>query len=272
MAANLTHTNENLMQKFPLLSTQRGLADDIRADLLLTDKEFGLKHKRGKSARLESLENMENRLQVAPLRERVKELEDLMTRIDHLVSLNEKGLGTCFAVPTSLQHAQTVLELTFLRRSPSGLEFLLHAEQMMDALVALARDEVSIDVVRKLIIDPLARSSVSEVADSHGLGVQTIYDRRTRLVSKLTEISGQRDFVILANHLRTEVCFIRGTKTIAPLNHPLLSTLLLEPEVFPSIHDVVSIALWMVGKSEQVNAKFRRNVDSATGLDELILE
>ncbi len=264
--------NETLGQKFPMLSAQRGLPLDIRSDLALTDKEFGLKHKRGKAARLEALENMENRLQIAPLRKKLADLELLVGRIGKLIESNEKGFETFLATPATLEQAQAIIELIFLCASPEGLQFSIDPERMKQSLENVARDQISVDVVRKLMLDPFDQTSVADIAHSHGLGVQTIYDRRARLTSKLNDVTNDSDFAQLVDYLKNEVCFVRGTKIVAPLSHPVLATLLLEAGEYPSVHDIVSVAVWSIAKDQPGKQTFRRSVESSTNMDELVLE
>ena len=110
---------------FPLLSQQPGLPNDIREDLSSSDKIFGSRHKRGKTARLEVLENMENRLELALLRNRVAQSQALIHQLQDVLSANPTGLGQSLSIPVNAAQAEAVLSLSFLHTGKMDQNSLL---------------------------------------------------------------------------------------------------------------------------------------------------
>jgi len=262
-----------ISERFPLLSEQAGLVSNIRDDLVLTDTEFGKKYKRGKTARLEFLENMENRLQLAPLRAKLAHMEQLTTKLENLIEIGNQGFGSTFATPRNLEQARVVLEMTFLRRGVEGPEFGIDTSSMEERLGSIASDEVARDIIRDLILNIRGDYSVSDIADKHGLGKQAIYDRQGRLVNKLDELIEQPDFQLLVAYLRNNTCVLRGSKLVSSTAHPLIAILLLERAKFPSIHDVVALGLWAVARAETGDKKtFQFTSRGENAADELIID
>ena len=234
---------------FPLLSQQPGLPNDIREDLSSSDKIFGSRHKRGKTARLEVLENMENRLELALLRNRVAQSQALINQLQDVLSANPAGLGQSLSIPTNAAQAEAVLSLSFLHTGRNGPEFTLEPVAMMNKLKAVTTDGVSVDILRELIIDISDVATAQDIATKHGLGRQAIYDRQNRLATKLDGLIVEPDFLELIQYLQTTTCVVRSSQVTASLAHPLVAILLIQPDEFPSVQDLVSVAFWGIART-----------------------
>ena len=234
---------------FPLLSQQPGLPNDIREDLSSSDKIFGSRHKRGKTARLEVLENMENRLELALLRNRVAQSQALINQLQDVLSANPAGLGQSLSIPTNAAQAEAVLSLSFLHTGRNGPEFTLEPVAMMNKLKAVTTDGVSVDILRELIIDISDVATAQDIATKHGLGRQAIYDRQNRLATKLDGLIAEPDFLELIQYLQTTTCVVRSSQVTASLAHPLVAILLIQPDEFPSVQDLVSVAFWGIART-----------------------
>lgn len=234
---------------FPLLSQQPGLSNDIREDLSSSDKIFGSRHKRGKTARLEVLENMENRLELAVLRNRVAQSQALIDRLQTVLSAHPAGLGQSLSIPTNTAQAEAVLSLSFLHTGRNGPEFTLEPVAMMNKLKAVTTDGVSVDILRELIIDISDVATARDIATKHGLGRQAIYDRQNRLATKLDGLIAEPDFLELIQYLQTTTCVVRSSQVTASLAHPLVAILLIQPDEFPSVQDLVSVAFWGIART-----------------------
>lgn len=234
---------------FPLLSQQPGLPNDIREDLSSSDKIFGSRHKRGKTARLEVLENMENRLELALLRNRVAQSQALINQLQDVLSANPAGLGQSLSIPTNAAQAEAVLSLSFLHTGRNGPGFTLEPVAMMNRLKAVTTDGVSVDILRELIIDISDVATAQDIATKHGLGRQAIYDRQNRLAAKLDDLIAEPDFLELIQYLQTTTCVVRSSQVTASLAHPLVAILLIQPDEFPSVQDLVSVAFWGIART-----------------------
>lgn len=234
---------------FPLLSQQPGLPNDIREDLSSSDKIFGSRHKRGKTARLEVLENMENRLELALLRNRVAQSQALINQLQDVLSANPAGLGQSLSIPTNAAQAEAVLSLSFLHTGRNGPGFTLEPVAMMNRLKAVTTDGVSVDILRELIIDISDVATAQDIATKHGLGRQAIYDRQNRLATKLDGLIAEPDFLELIQYLQTTTCVVRSSQVTASLAHPLVAILLIQPDEFPSVQDLVSVAFWGIART-----------------------
>lgn len=234
---------------FPLLSQQPGLPNDIREDLSSSDKIFGSRHKRGKTARLEVLENMENRLELALLRNRVAQSQALINQLQDVLSANPAGLGQSLSIPTNAAQAEAVLSLSFLHTGRNGPGFTLEPVAMMNRLKAVTTDGVSVDILRELIIDISDVATAQDIATKHGLGRQAIYDRQNRLATKLDDLIAEPDFLELIQYLQTTTCVVRSSQVTASLAHPLVAILLIQPDEFPSVQDLVSVAFWGIART-----------------------
>lgn len=236
--------------RFPFLSQQAGLPPDVQSDLRLSDSEFGARHKRGKAARLEHLENMENRLQIRPLQSRLAKVQSLLEKLERHVGGDRNTFVGCLAPPTTLAQAAAVFDLTFLRSNDEGPTITLDAEVMAEQLRVIVNDDISLDIFRSLLVNVRADQSAHDIALRHKLGRQAIYDRQNRMVSKLDELLSTVDYVALKDYLRSEACVMKGTRLISSTMHPLSAILLLEAGSFPSIHDVIATAMWGVARAE----------------------
>ena len=246
---------------FPLLSQQPGLSNDIRDDLSSTDNIFGSRHKRGKSARLEALENMENRLELAVLRNKVAQNQVLIDQLQFVLSANGGGLGQLFSIPINLEQAEAVFRLSFLRLGRPGPEFTLNPQTMMNKLSAVTTDDVSIEVLRQLIINISDSATPQDLAAKYGRGRQSIYDRQNRMTLKLDALIADSEFSELIQYLQSTTCVVRSSQITASLAHPLAAILLLPPNDFPSIHDLVAVAFWGIARLESNKRRsFRRTI------------
>ena len=234
---------------FPILSQQPGLPNDIREDLSSSDRNFGHRHKRGKTARLEVLENMENRLELAVLRNRVAQSQALIDQLQTILSAHPAGLGPSLSIPANAAQAEAVLSLSFLHTGRNGPEFTLDPVAMMNKLKTITTDEVSVDILRELLIDISDVATAQDIATKHGLGRQAIYDRQNRLATKLDVLIADPDFLELIQYLQTTTCVVKSSQVMASLAHPLVAILLIQPGEFPSIHDLISIAFWGIART-----------------------
>jgi hypothetical protein len=250
---------------FPLLSQQPGLPNDIKEDLSSSDKIFGSRHKRGKTARLEVLENMENRLELALLRNRVAQSQALIDQLQALLSANPAGLGQSLSIPTNAAQAEAVLSLSFLHTGRNGPEFTIDPVTLMNKLKTVTTDEVSVDILRELLIDISSVATAQDIATKHGLGRQAIYDRQNRLATKLDVLIADPDFLELIQYLQTTTCVVRSSQVTASLAHPLVAILLIQHGEFPSIQDLISVAFWGVARSTGDDKRsFKRTIRDGT--------
>jgi hypothetical protein len=246
---------------FPLLSQQPGLPNDIREDLSSSDKIFGSRHKRGKTARLEVLENMENRLELALLRNRVAQSQALIDQLQDVLSANPAGLGQSLSIPKNAAQAEAVLSLSFLHTGRNGPEFTLEPVVMMKKLKAVTTDGVSVDILRELIINISNVATAQDIATKHGLGRQAIYDRQNRLATKLNGLIAEPDFLELIQYLQTTTCVVRSSQVTASLAHPLVAIMLIQPDEFPSVQDLVSVAFWGIARTASGDKRsFKRTI------------
>ena len=246
---------------FPLLSQQPGLSNDIREDLSSSDKIFGSRHKRGKTARLEVLENMENRLELAVLRNRVAQSQALINQLQDVLSANPAGLGQSLSIPTNAAQAEAVFSFSFLHTGRNGPEFTLDRATMLNKIKTVTTDEVSVDILRELLIDITGVATAQDIATKHGLGRQAIYDRQNRLATKLDILIADPDFLELIQYLQTTTCVVKSSQVMASLAHPLVAILLIQPGEFPSIHDLISVAFWGIARTAGGDRKsFKRTI------------
>jgi len=246
---------------FPLLSQQPGIPNDIKEDLSSSDKIFGSRHKRGKTARLEVLENMENRLELALLRNRVAQSQALIDQLQDVLSANPAGLGQSLSIPKNAAQAEAILSLSFLHTGRNGPEFTLEPVAMMKKLKAVTTDGVSVDILRELIINISNVATAQDVATKHGLGRQAIYDRQNRLATKLNGLIAEPDFLELIQYLQTTTCVVRSSQVTASLAHPLVAILLIQPDEFPSVQDLVSVAFWGIARTASGDKRsFKRTI------------
>lgn len=262
-----------LADRFPLLSQQPGLSKDLQDDLTLSDIEFGRKHKRGKSARFELLENMENRLQISPMRHRLDELGGLVGRLANLLTPENQTFGKFVSLPLSLEHARITFDLSFLTKSGDGLAFQLDTEEMLRQLSAVATDDLSRLILRELIIGVNRDVTAQDIADDFQIVRQAIYDRQSRLISRLDDLLVGPDFLFLVDYIRTNFCVVRGSKLTVSTAHPLVAILLLDTTEVFTVRDLLAVGLWGVARAETGNKKsFSFNGGESDGDMELLLD
>ncbi len=263
----------SLADRFPLLSQQPGLSIDLQEDLTLSDIEFGRRHKRGKSARFELLENMENRLQITPMRHRLSELESLVGRLANLLTSESQTFGRLVALPLSLEHARITFDLSFLAKSGEGLVFQLDSEEMLRQLSAVATDDLSRLILRELIIGVNRDVTAQDIADEFQVVRQAIYDRQSRIILKLDDLLSGTDFSFFVDFIRTNLCVVRGSKLTVSTAHPLIAILLLDTTYDFTVRDLVAVGLWGVARAETGKKKsFSLNGGGLDDVMELVVD
>lgn len=250
-----------LSQRFPFLSQQSGLANDIVVDLNSTEVEFGSRYKRGKSARLESLQDMENRLELAALKNKLVQHEKMSAHLNQVLSELPGGLWQLFCQPNTLTQADAIFRLSFLVASESVPQFQLDTDLMQDRLQAITPDDLSKTILRDLIISISDEVTAQDIAERHNLGRQAIYDRQTRIVDRLENLTTGSDFMTMIEHIRATACVRKTTHLEVVMSHPLAQVLQLQPNQFPSIWDLVAIGFWQIAHQETgKNKSFRMKV------------
>jgi hypothetical protein len=248
-----------LADEFPYLNKQVGLQRDVQEDLMLTDREFGKKHKRGKIARRELLQNLENRLELLALRSRVDDYKNLDKQFQHLLSANEAGLIQSASIPLNLRQAEVVLWLSALTLDGTATKFIFDVEVLVDELRTICSDHLSIDILRNLVINNCGMLTAQQIADREGRGRQAIYDRQDRIISRLNRLIENADYKKFVEALEASTCITNSDRMIASISHPLAAISLLQPDKFPSISDVVATGYWLIARRHNDGKKsFRR--------------
>jgi hypothetical protein len=186
--------------------------------------------------------------------------EALKGQLQKVLSSTSDDLTTLFAVPMNLAQSEAVFQLSFLHLGKSGPEFTLDTKSMFEAVKSVASDELSIQILRELIVSVNSDTTAQDIATSYGLGRQAIYDRQNRLITKLDAVIAGTDFQHLIDYLRTRTCIVKSARLTASMNHPLVAILLLQPDDFPSVHDLMSIAFWGIARQETGERKSFRLV------------
>ena len=260
-------TATKLSQRFPFLSQQTGLLHEIVLDLDSTEKDFGSRYKRGKSARLEFLQVMEDRLELAALKNKSAQFERMSAHLNHVLSELPNGLWQLFSPPTTLTQADAIFRLSFLTAIESVPQFQLDPDLMHERLHEITPDDLSKTILRSLIVSINDEVTPNDIAVQHNLGRQAIYDRQSRIVDRLNKLTTDANFVTLIEHIRTTACVRKATHLEAVMSHPLAQVLQLQPNHFPSIWDLVAIGFWRIAhdetgknKSFRMKVKDKRNV------------
>lgn len=249
-----------LSDEFPYLNRQAGLQRDVQEDLMLTDTEFGSKHKRGKAARREFLQNLENRLELVVLRSKVEDHMTLDRQLQHLLSANEAGLMQSVNVPMNLKQAEVVFWLSSLTLERGDAKFTFDLEVLFNELKSVVTDRISIDILKNLIINISPLLTAQQIADREGLGRQAIYDRQDRIISRLDHLIENPDFKRFVEILEFSTCITSSDRMAASLSHPLTAICLLKSTEFPSVSDVVAAGYWLIARKNGGGKKSFRHV------------
>ena len=251
--------NRLIAECFPLLSKQSGLSIDILDDLKLSDKSFGSRYKRGKNLRWELLENMENRLELDVLRNKVAQNNLMIEQLQSILLSDEAGLRQLISIPTNLEQARAVLSLYFLRIGQTGPEFTFNPTTMLARLKKIASNDLAVEILRELVINISVSTTAQDIATRNNLVRQTIYDRQNRIISKLETLIADQDFFELTKQLQSTTCVTRNSQLIASEDHPLVAILMIPAKDFPSIQDLVAVGFWGIAHRANGNKKsFRR--------------
>ena len=248
-----------LADEFPYLNKQAGLQRDVQEDLMLTDNDFGSKHKRGKAARRELLQNLENRLELVALRNKNDEYSKLDQQPHRLLLANEAGLIQSASVPMNLKQAEVVLWLSSLTLEGTTSKFAFDVEVLIDQLRTICNEHLSIKILRNLIINSVGLLTAQQIADEEGLGRQAVYDRQDRIISRLNRLIENEEYKRFIDVLEASTCISNSDRIVASISHPLTAISLLQADVFPSVSDVVATGYWLIARRHNDGKKsFRR--------------
>ena len=237
--------NEIVGSRFPLMSASPHLALDIREDFLLAEKAFGEKYRRGKQARLEELQNIENRLAVEHLSMEVEHLRPITDLLSMFSGSSATLLDAASGVPVDEKKAEIIYGLASIRlqRSLEVADYSL--SDVQNILTQLDLDELGVSIFRELICGIDTGGSALAIGARHKVSRQTVSERRTRLITKILKLKENSRIMALQTFMSSRMQNEKGIQGFTLLDPVIAISRVPNRSEFPNVVDVVLFGLWL---------------------------
>ena len=237
--------NEIVGSRFPLMSRSSHLALDIREDFLLTKKAFGEKYRRGTQARLEELQNVENRLAVEHLSLEIEHMRPITDLLSMFSGSSATLLDAASGVPVDEKKAEILYGLATIRlqRSLEVADYSL--SNIRNILRQLDLDDLGVSIFRELICGIDIGESALAIGARHKVSRQTVSERRTRLVTKILNLRGNSQVMSLQTFMSSRIQNDKGIQGFSLLDPVVAISRVPNRSEFPNVIDVVILGLWL---------------------------
>ena len=237
--------NEIIGRRFPLMSASSYLALDIREDFLLTENAFGEKYRRGKQARLEELQNVENRLAVEHLSSEIEHMRPITDLLSMFSGSSATLLDAATGVPVDEKKAEIIYGLATIRlqRSLEVADYSL--SNIRNILQQLGLDDLGVSIFRELICGIDIGESALAIGARHKVSRQTVSERRTRLVTKMLNLRENSQVMSLQTFMSSRIKNDRGVQVFSLLDPVVAISRIPNRSEFPNVVDVVLLGLWL---------------------------
>ena len=237
--------NEIVGSRFPLMSRSSHLALDIREDFLLTKKAFGERYRRGTQARLEELQNVENRLAVEHLSLEIEHMRPITDLLSMFSGSSATLLDAASGVPVDEKKAEILYGLATIRlqRSLEVADYSL--SNIRNILRQLDLDDLGVSIFRELICGIDIGESALAIGARHKVSRQTVSERRTRLVTKILNLRGNSQVMSLQTFMSSRIQNDKGIQGFSLLDPVVAIFRVPNRSEFPNVIDVVILGLWL---------------------------
>ena len=237
--------NEIVGSRFPLMSRSSHLALDIREDFLLTKKAFGEKYRRGTQARLEELQNVENRLAVEHLSLEIEHMRPITDLLSMFSGSSATLLDAASGVPVDEKKAEILYGLATIRlqRSLEVADYSL--SNIRNILRQLDLDDLGVSIFRELICGIDIGESALAIGARHKVSRQTVSERRTRLITKILNLRGNSQVMSLQTFMSSRIQNDKGIQGFSLLDPIIAISRVPNRSEFPNVIDVVLLGLWL---------------------------
>ena len=237
--------NEIVGSRFPLMSRSSHLALDIREDFLLTKKAFGEKYRRGTQARLEELQNVENRLAVEHLSLEIEHMRPITDLLSMFSGSSATLLDAASGVPVDEKKAEILYGLATIRlqRSLEVADYSL--SNIRNILRQLDLDDLGVSIFRELICGIDIGESALAIGARHKVSRQTVSERRTRLITKILNLRGNSQVMSLQTFMSSRIQNDKGIQGFSLLDPVVAISRVPNRSEFPNVIDVVILGLWL---------------------------
>ena len=237
--------NEIIGSRFPLMSGSSHLALDIREDFLLTEKAFGEKYRRGTQARLEELQNIENRLAVEHLSLEIEHTRPITDLLSMFSGSSATLLDAATGVPVDEKKAEIIYALATIRlqRSLEVADYSL--SNVQNILKQLDLDDLGVSIFRELICGIDLGESALAIGARHKVSRQTVSERRTRLITKILKLKENSRIMALQTFMSSRMQNEKGIQGFTLLDPVVAISRIPNRSEFPNVVDVVLFGLWL---------------------------
>ena len=237
--------NEIIGRRFPLMSASSYLALDIREDFLLTENAFGEKYRRGKQARLEELQNVENRLAVEHLSSEIEHMRPITDLLSMFSGSSATLLDAATGVPVDEKKAEIIYGLATIRlqRSLEVADYSL--SNIRNIMQQLGLDDLGVSIFRELVCGIDIGESALAIGARHKVSRQTVSERRTRLVTKMLNLRGISQVMSLQTFMSSRIQNDKGIQGFSLLDPVIAISRVPNRSEFPNVIDVVLLGLWL---------------------------
>jgi hypothetical protein len=237
--------NEIIGSRFPLMSGSSHLALDIREDFLLTKKAFGEKYRRGTQARLEELQNVENRLAVEHLSLEIEHMRPITDLLSMFSGSSATLLDAASGVPVDEKKAEILYGLATIRlqRSLEVADYSL--SNIRNILKQLKLDDLGVSIFRGLICGIDLDESALAIGARHKKSRQTVSERRTRLVAMILNLRENSRVMSLQTFMSSRIQNDKGIQGFSLLDPVVAISRVPNRSEFPNVVDVVLLGLWL---------------------------
>ena len=237
--------NEIIGSRFPLMSGSSHLALDIREDFLLTKNAFGEKYRRGTQARLEELQNIENRLAVEHLSLEIEHMRPITDLLSMFSGSSATLLDAASGVPVDEKKAEILYGLATIRlqRSLEVADYSL--SNIRNILKQLKLDDLGVSIFRGLICGIDLDESALAIGARHKKSRQTVSERRTRLVAMILNLRENSRVMSLQTFMSSRIQNDKGIQGFSLLDPVVAISRVPNRSEFPNVVDVVLLGLWL---------------------------